>query len=73
MIGGRELERCPCGKLTAADVQKNERHNERMNESYANMNVDMAQIPLHVPFKDESPMRLGSGALRAFLFLHQIL
>lgn len=39
-------------KLTAAGVQKNERHNERKNESYANMNVDLERSPLNVHFKD---------------------
>lgn len=39
-------------KLTAAGVQKNERHNERKNESYANMNVDLERSPLNVYFKD---------------------
>ena len=46
MIGGRKLERCRVAKLTAAGVQKNERHNERKNESYANMNVDLERSPL---------------------------
>ena len=35
-------------KLTAAGVQKN----ERQNESYANMNVDLERSPLNVHFKD---------------------
>lgn len=39
-------------KVTAAGAQKNERHNERKNESYANLNVDMKRIPLNVHFKD---------------------
>lgn len=39
-------------KVTAAGAQKNERHNERKNESYANLNVDMERIPLNVHFKD---------------------
>ena len=33
-------------------MQKNERHNERKNESYANMNVDLERSPLNVHFKD---------------------
>lgn len=39
-------------KITAEGAQKNERHNERKNESYANLNVDMERIPLNVHFKD---------------------
>lgn len=39
-------------KVTAAGAQKSERHNERKNESYANLNVDMERIPLNVHFKD---------------------
>lgn len=39
-------------KVTAAGAQKNERHNERKNKSYANLNVDMERIPLNVHFKD---------------------
>lgn len=39
-------------RITAATVQKNERHNERKNESYANLNVDVERIPLNVHYKD---------------------
>lgn len=39
-------------KITASGAQKNERHNERKNESYANLNVDMERIPLNVHYKD---------------------
>lgn len=39
-------------RITAATVQKNERHNERKNESYANLNVDTERIPLNVHYKD---------------------
>lgn len=39
-------------KITAESAQKNERHNERKNESYANLNVDVERIPLNVHFKD---------------------
>lgn len=39
-------------KVTAAGAQKNERHNERKNESYANLNVDKERIPLNVHYKD---------------------
>lgn len=39
-------------RITAAGAQKNERHNERKNESYANLNVDRERIPFNVHFKD---------------------
>ena len=39
-------------KITAAGAQKNERHNERKNESYANLNVDLGRIPMNVHYKD---------------------
>ncbi len=39
-------------KITAEGVQKNERHNERKNESYANLNVDTKRIVFNVHFKD---------------------
>lgn len=39
-------------RITAATVQKNERHNERKNESYANLNVYVERIPLNVHYKD---------------------
>lgn len=39
-------------KITAAGAQKNERHNERKNESSANLNVDTERIPFNVHFKD---------------------
>lgn len=39
-------------KITAEGVQKNERHNERKNESYANLNVDTNRIVFNVHFKD---------------------
>lgn len=38
-------------KITAAGALQNERHNERKNESYANLNVDVERIPLNVHFK----------------------
>ena len=37
---------------TAASISKAERHNERKNESYANMNVDLSRTPMNVHFKD---------------------
>lgn len=39
-------------KITAESAQKNERHNERKNESYANLNVDTKRIVFNVHFKD---------------------
>ena len=39
-------------KITAESVQKNERHNERKNESYANLNVDTKRIVFNIHFKD---------------------
>ena len=39
-------------KYTASDVSKAERHNERKNESYENMNVVMERIPFNVHFKE---------------------
>ena len=43
-------------KITAAGTQKTERHNERKNESYANVNVDVDRIPLNVHFKSPDTM-----------------
>ncbi|MBQ7687846.1 MAG: plasmid recombination protein [Clostridia bacterium] len=37
---------------TASSVGKAERHNERKNESYANMNVELSRSPMNVYFKD---------------------
>ena len=37
---------------TAASIGKSERHIERKNESYENMNVDLSRTPLNVHFKD---------------------
>ena len=37
---------------TAAGIGKSERHIERKNESYENMNVDLSRTPLNVHFKD---------------------
>lgn len=39
-------------KIFAEGAQKTERHNERKNESYANLNVDTEQIARNVHFKD---------------------
>ncbi len=36
---------------TAAGIGKSERHIERKNESYENMNVDLSRTPLNVQFK----------------------
>ena len=38
-------------KYTASDVSKAERHNERKNETYENMNVIEERIPYNVHFK----------------------
>ena len=43
-------------KISAEGAQKTERHNERKNESYANLNVDTEQIARNVHFK-------GTGGL----------
>ena len=37
---------------TQSTIGKCERHNERKNESYANMNVDMTRSDMNVHFKD---------------------
>ena len=42
-------------KYTASDVSKAERHNERKNESYENMNVIEERIPYNVHFKSLLP------------------
>lgn len=39
-------------KISAEGAQKTERHNERKNESYANLNVDTERIARNVHFKD---------------------
>lgn len=36
---------------TRASIVKAERHNERKNESYSNMNVDLTQTPNNVHYK----------------------
>ena len=36
-------------KITAESAQKNERHNERKNESYANLNVDRSTLRRRFP------------------------
>ena len=38
-------------KYTSSDVSKAERHNERKNETYENMNVIEERIPFNVHFK----------------------
>lgn len=38
-------------KYTASDVSKAERHNERKNETYENINVIEERIPYNVHFK----------------------
>ena len=39
-------------KYTASDVSKAERHNERKNETYENMNVIEERIPFGANWKD---------------------
>ena len=39
-------------KYTSSDVSKTERHNERKNETYENMNVIAERIPYNVHFKE---------------------
>jgi len=39
-------------KYTSSDVSKAERHNERKNETYENMNVIVERIPYNVHFKE---------------------
>lgn len=39
-------------KISAEGAQKTERHNERKNENYANLNVDTERIARNVHFKD---------------------
>lgn len=39
-------------KYTSSDVSKAERHNERKNETYENMNVIAERIPFNVHFKE---------------------
>ena len=39
-----------------AGVGKIERHNERKNDSYKNMNVDLSRTPMNVHFKDPGDM-----------------
>ena len=36
---------------TQASIGKCERHNERKNESYGNMNVDLGRTPVNIHFK----------------------
>lgn len=37
---------------TQASIGKCERHNERKNESYGNMNVDLGRTPMNIHFRD---------------------
>ena len=45
-------------KISAEGAQKTERHNERKNESCANLNVDTEQIACNVHFKDTGGLTL---------------
>lgn len=46
---------CKGKKYTASDVSKAERHNERKNETYENMNVIVERIPLMCISKSRQP------------------
>ena len=39
-------------QYTSANIDKAERHNERKNESYENMNVDLSRTPMNVHYKN---------------------
>ena len=43
-------------KYTSSDVSKAERHNERKNETYENMNVIAERIPYNVHFKEPTAL-----------------
>ena len=57
-------------KISAEGAQKTERHNERKNESYANLNVDTEQIARNVPppIPNESIININTRAI-CFLLL----
>ena len=50
MIGGRNWSVIRVVKVTAAGAQKNERHKERKNESYANLKSGKGDAPSAVNF-----------------------
>ena len=56
-------------KISAEGAQKAERHNERKNESYANLNVDTEQIVRNVHFKDTGGLTYNEYFQR--LILHK--
>lgn len=47
-------------QYTASDVSKAERHNERKNETYENMNVIVERIPLMCISKNDCPHLYGT-------------
>lgn len=47
-------------QYTASDVSKAERHNERKNETYENMNVIVERIPLMCISKADCPDLYGA-------------
>lgn len=52
---------CKGKKYTAFDVSKAERHNERKNETYENMNVITERIALNVHFKNRLSQPIWSS------------
>lgn len=48
-------------QYTASDVSKAERHNERKNETYENMNVIEERIPFNVHFKSRLPLPIWNS------------
>ena len=54
-------------QYTQAGIGKAERHIERKNQSYENMNVDLSQTPQNVHFKrcEDSPRQPCNGQDRA--------
>ena len=53
---------------TRSEIGKCERHNERKNESYGNMNVDLGRTPMNIHFRD-----CGGDTYRVKAFLDNIL
>lgn len=51
MKDGKRCSGSRVKQYTASDVSKAERHNERKNETYENMNVIVERIPFNVHFK----------------------
>ena len=52
---------------TRESIGKYERHNERKNEHYGNMNVDLSRMPMNVHFKscgDMAAMNMPDGFMK---------